>query len=60
MEPWSRECWDQSTIEANVTTTLYTIGGDGIRIEEHQTGDVVEINVRFPHHGVTINFDRKP
>src|ERR1019366_4074766 len=32
------------------------IGDDGIRIEEHQTGDVVEIEVRYPHHGVTINW----
>jgi DUF4097 and DUF4098 domain-containing protein YvlB len=48
--------WDQNTIEAKVTTTRYKIGEDGIRIEEHQTGDVVEINVRFPHHGVTINW----
>jgi DUF4097 and DUF4098 domain-containing protein YvlB len=48
--------WDQNTIEAKVTTTRYKIGDDGIRIEEHQTGDVVEINVRYPHHGVTINF----
>jgi DUF4097 and DUF4098 domain-containing protein YvlB len=47
--------WDQNTIEAKVTTTHYKIGDDGIRIEEHQTGDTVEINVRFPHHGVTIN-----
>src|SRR5712671_5179430 len=47
--------WDQNTIEAKVTTTRYKIG-DEIKIEEHQTGDVVEINVRFPHHGVTINF----
>src|SRR5271168_5594803 len=44
--------WDQNTIEARVTTTRYKIGDDGIRIEEHQTGDMVEINVRFPHHGV--------
>jgi hypothetical protein len=48
--------WDQNTIEAKVTTVRYKIGDDGIRIEEHQTGDVVEINVRYPHHGVTINF----
>jgi DUF4097 and DUF4098 domain-containing protein YvlB len=47
--------WDQNTIEAKVTTTRYKIGDDGIRIDEHQTGDTVEINVRFPHHGVTIN-----
>ena len=49
--------WDQNTIEAKVTTTRYKIGDDGIRIEEHQTGDTVQIDVRFPHnHGVSINW----
>lgn len=45
--------WDQNTIEAKVATTNYKIGEGGIRIEEHQDGDVVEINVRFPHHDVS-------
>jgi DUF4097 and DUF4098 domain-containing protein YvlB len=49
--------WDQKTIEAKVTTERYKIGGEGIRIEEHQTGDTVEIDVRYPHsHGVTIEW----
>jgi hypothetical protein len=49
--------WDQNTIEAKVTTVRYKIGDDGIRIEEHQTGNTVEIDVRFPHnHGVSINW----
>jgi|SRR5271154_423489 len=49
--------WDQNTIEAKVMTTRYKIGDDGIRIEEHQTGNVVEINVHYPHsHGVTIDW----
>lgn len=48
--------WDQNTIEARVTTARYKIGDDGIRIEEHQSGDMVEINVRYPHHGVVINW----
>jgi hypothetical protein len=49
--------WDQNTIEARVTTTRYKIGEGGIRIEEHQTGDAVEIDVRFPHsHGITIDW----
>ena len=44
--------WDQNTIEAKVTTVRYKIGDDGIRIEEHQTGDMVEIDVRYPaSHG---------
>ncbi|MFY9910345.1 MAG: DUF4097 family beta strand repeat-containing protein [Candidatus Sulfotelmatobacter sp.] len=49
--------WDQNTIRARVTTNHYKIGDGGIRIEEHQTGDAVEIDVHFPHeHGITINF----
>src|SRR5271170_8110958 len=52
--------WEQNTIEAKVTTTRYKIGGDGIRIEEHQTGDMVEIDVRFPHsHGVNIDWGQR-
>ncbi|MCU1304881.1 MAG: hypothetical protein JWQ87_5165 [Candidatus Sulfotelmatobacter sp.] len=49
--------WDQNTIEAKVTTTHYKLGGDGIRVEEHQTGDTVEIEVRYPHlhFGININ-----
>src|SRR5580704_16378351 len=50
--------WDQNTIEARVTTTRYKIGDDGIRIDEHQNGDSVEIDVRYPHNhgfGITIN-----
>lgn len=42
--------WDQNTIEAKVITTRYKIGEGGIRIEEHQNGDSVEIDVRYPHH----------
>ncbi len=49
--------WDQNTIEAKVTTTHYKIGEGGIRIEEHQTGNVVEINVRFPHLGFSIGWN---
>jgi Putative adhesin len=49
--------WDQNTIQVKVTTTRYKIGEDGIRIEEHQSGDEVEINVHFPHsHGVMIDW----
>lgn len=48
--------WDQNTIEAKVTTSRYRIGEDGIRIDEHQAGDRVEIEVHYPRHGVTINW----
>ena len=48
--------WDQNTIEAKVTTTRYKIGEGGIRIEEHQTGDSVQIEVRYPHHNFTVDW----
>lgn len=48
--------WDQNTIEAKVIATRYKIGEGGIRIEEHQTGDSVEIDVRYPHHNFTVEW----
>jgi DUF4097 and DUF4098 domain-containing protein YvlB len=48
--------WDQNTIEAKVITTRYKIGEGGIRVEAHQNGDSVEIEVRYPHHGLTVDF----
>ena len=48
--------WDQNTIEAKVITSRYKIGEGGIHIDERQTGDSVEIDVRYPHHYV--GFDR--
>ncbi len=48
--------WDQNTIEAKVSTSRYKIGEDGIHIEEHQSGDRVEIEVRYPHHGMNFNW----
>jgi hypothetical protein len=48
--------WDQNTIEAKVVTEHYKIGEDGIRVEEHQSGDSVEINVRYPHSGFILGW----
>ena len=48
--------WDQNTIEARVTTTRYKIGEGGIRVEEHQNGDSVEIEVRYPHHNFSVEW----
>ena len=47
--------WDQNTIEAKVITTRYKIGEDGIRVLEHQAGDAVEIEVRYPHRFFSID-----
>ena len=48
--------WDQKSIEAKVISTRYKIGEDGIRVEEHQTGDSVEIGVRYPHHSFNLEW----
>jgi hypothetical protein len=48
--------WDQNTIAAKVITERYKIGENGIRVEEHQDGDLVEIVVRFPHHGLVVDW----
>ena len=42
------DTWDKNTIEAKVTTERYKIGEGGIKINERQIGDQVEIEVRFP------------
>ena len=48
--------WDQNTIEAKVVTTRYKIGEGGIRIDERQNGNMVEIEVRYPHHNFNIEW----
>lgn len=48
--------WDQKTIEAKVITNRYKIGEDGIHVSEHQSGDSVEIEVRYPHHNFNIDW----
>jgi DUF4097 and DUF4098 domain-containing protein YvlB len=48
--------WDQSTIAAKVITTRYKIGEGGIRVEEHQNGNAVEIDIRYPHHDFSVGW----
>lgn len=48
--------WDQHTIEAKVVTNRYKIGEGGIRIDEHQNGDAVEIEIRYPRHNFTVDW----
>jgi DUF4097 and DUF4098 domain-containing protein YvlB len=50
------DTWDQNTIDVHVTTTHYKIGEGGIKIIEHQTGDAVELEIRYPHVNFTIGF----
>ena len=44
------DTWDQKTIEVHVTTKRYKIGEGGIKILEHQNGDSVDLELRYPHH----------
>jgi Putative adhesin len=46
------DVWEQSVIQAHVTTESYKIGEHGIQIEDQQSGDSVALTVRFPHHYV--------
>jgi len=48
--------WDQNAIEAKVITSRYKIGEGGIRVEERQNGNTVEIEVRYPHHNFTVEW----
>jgi DUF4097 and DUF4098 domain-containing protein YvlB len=51
------DTWDQSTIEARVITDRYKIGEHGVRIDEHQSGDSVEIAVHLPTDVHIFNFN---
>ena len=43
------DTWDEKKIEAHVTSTKWGFGQGGVEVYDHQTGDSVEIEVRFPH-----------
>jgi DUF4097 and DUF4098 domain-containing protein YvlB len=49
------DVWDQNSIQAHIITEGYAIGERGIRITDHQVGDSVELEVRYPHHN--FNFE---
>jgi DUF4097 and DUF4098 domain-containing protein YvlB len=48
------DTWDKNTIEVRVTSSHYKIGEGGITVNEHQNGDRVEIELRYPHHHLPI------
>jgi hypothetical protein len=49
------DTWDQNSIEAKVTSEHWKIGEGGLQIYDHQTGDSVELEIRFPHSFVTFS-----
>jgi DUF4097 and DUF4098 domain-containing protein YvlB len=48
------DTWDRNTIEATVTTERYKIGEGGIKVYDHQIGNSVELEVRFPHEFLAV------
>lgn len=48
--------WAQNTMEAKVITNRYKIGEGGIRVDERQSGDTVEIEVHYPHHNFNVEW----
>ena len=50
------DTWDQNTIEARVTTERWKIGPGEIQIFDHQSGNAVPLEVRFPQNIVHFNF----
>jgi DUF4097 and DUF4098 domain-containing protein YvlB len=52
------DTWDKNTIDARITTSGWKIGEGGIKIYEHQAGDAIELEVRFPH-GITFAFHNR-
>jgi len=53
------ETWDQNTIEARVTTARWKIGDKGITILDHQSGDSVELEIRFPHRNFVFDVGQR-
>jgi hypothetical protein len=43
------ETWNEKKIEAHITSSKWGFGQGGIQVHDHQTGDSVELEVRFPH-----------
>jgi DUF4097 and DUF4098 domain-containing protein YvlB len=50
------DTWDKNTIDVHIAGNRYKFGDNGLRVIEHQNGDSVEIDLRFPHHVFTVQF----
>ena len=49
------EPWDQNSIDVQLITQNWKIGTHGLAIHEHQTGNLVELEVPTNDHGVHFN-----
>src|SRR5579859_83660 len=43
--------WERKQVSVAVCTEGWQINSDGVRIEEHQTGDHVDVEIHTPHNG---------
>jgi hypothetical protein len=43
------DTWDQKTVEVRVLSQKWGFGQGGLQVTDHQNGDSVEVEVRFPH-----------
>jgi len=43
------DTWNEKKIDAHITSTKWGFGQGGIEVRDHQSGDSVELEVRFPH-----------
>jgi DUF4097 and DUF4098 domain-containing protein YvlB len=50
------DTWEKNAIDVHITSSRYKFGDNGLRVIEHQNGDAVEIELRFPHHVFTVQF----
>lgn len=50
------DTWDKNIVDVHITSTRYKFGDNGLRVIEHQNGDAVELELRFPHHVFAVQF----
>jgi DUF4097 and DUF4098 domain-containing protein YvlB len=54
------DTWDQNKIDVHVSTHGWHIGGGGLEVLEHQEGNAVTIELRYPHHNhVSFSIDTR-
>ena len=54
------DTWDKSQIEAHIISSHYKIvGGHDLQLDEHQSGDRVEIKLRYPMHIEVFGFNSR-
>ncbi|HEY6330531.1 MAG TPA: DUF4097 family beta strand repeat-containing protein [Blastocatellia bacterium] len=53
------DTWNQSTVEATVSTDGYAIGNGGITVDANQMGNTIQLDVRFPREYFHVDFHHR-